>query len=216
IICQRPFEPDKAPAFYNTDVRAPTKSIIPLDDRQIEQIAGNPAYLTQQAQQFNAGNISVTIPPGELMLPADIFMGYIIVNSLDDRPIHFASTTQAYEELNLTSHILRQGVAYKLINGPIQPDPAKGIVPMPRELELATGPVLDLNRTALLLDSVFVHSSGFPDSFKNWVDGATRQIPMYYGYTHWGLAQAYAQVGDTARAQHHMEAGERFLSLSRR
>ena len=107
-------------------------------------------------------------------------------------------------------------MAYKLINGPIIPNLEAGIIPMPPELAPATGPVLDLQRTAALVDSVFVHHSGFPESFRNWVDGATQQIPMYYGYTHWGLAQAYAAVGDTAASERHMIAGEKFLALGRR
>ncbi len=216
IICQRPFEPDKAPAVYRDLARKPTKAILPMSMDEIDQIARTSPFMLQQAQQFNAGNIQTTIRPGEVMLPADLFLGYIVLNSLDDRPIYFASTTQAYEELNLGSYILRQGVAYKLIDGPIEADAAKGIISMPRELQPATGPVLDVNRTALLVDSVFVHHPGFPDDFGAWVDGATQQIPMYYGYTHWGLAQAYATMGDTIRSAYHMQRGERFLALGRR
>jgi hypothetical protein len=107
-------------------------------------------------------------------------------------------------------------VAYKLVNGSIQPDLANGIVPMPQELAPATGPVLDVKRTALLVDSVFVHHPGFPDDFGAWVDGATQQIPMYYGYTHWALAQAYLTMGDSARSDYHLKQGERFLALGRR
>jgi hypothetical protein len=216
IICQRPYEVDKGPHFYRAANRLPAKSIIPLNDEQIDQIAGNPPFMMQNAQLFAPGRIQTTIPQGEVMLPADIFLGHIIVNSLQDRPIYFASTTQAYEELNLGQNILRQGVAYKLIDGPLQPDLQRGIIPMPAELQPATGPLIDLPRTALLVDSVFVHHAGFPDKFGAWVDGATQQIPMYYGYTHYGLAQAYAALGDTARSNYHVTQGEKFLALGRR
>jgi hypothetical protein len=216
IICQRPYEEDKGPAFYRGS-RAPTKSILAtLTEQQIEQIAGTAPFMMQSAQLFAVGNIQSVIPQGEVMLPADLFLGYIITTALQDRPIYFASTTQAYEELNLGNQILRQGVAYKLINGPLQPDLQKGIIPMPAELQPATGPLIDLPRTAALVDSVFVHHPGFPDDFGAWVDGATQQIPMYYGYTHYGLAQAYATVGDTARSNYHLQQGERFLALGRR
>ncbi|HEY0672462.1 MAG TPA: DUF2723 domain-containing protein [Longimicrobiales bacterium] len=215
IICQRPFEPARSPAFYR-NARVPTKSIMPLSEQQIDQISSTQPFMMQQAQLFTAGNIQTTIRQGEVMLPADIFLGYIIVNSIQDRPIYFASTTQAYEELNLGGHVLRQGVAYKLVDGPIQPDVQKGIIPMPAELAPATGAIMDVPRTAMLVDSVFVHHKGFPDDFGAWVDGATQQIPMYYGYTHWGLAQAYAALGDTARSTYHIRQGERFLALGRR
>ena len=230
IICQRPYEADKGPQFYADSLaktpaafataapgqRPPTRSILPLTDQQIEQVAYTQPFLNPATQLFRVGNIETTIQQNEVMLPADIFLGYIINNSLADRPIYFASTTQAYEELNLSRFILRQGVAYKLVNGPIVPNPEAGIIPMPPELAPATGPMFDLHRTSALVDSVFVHHSGFPESFRNWVDGATQQIPMYYGYTHWGLAQAFAAVGDTAASERHMLAGEKFLALGRR
>ena len=216
IICQRPYEAEKGPHFYK-GMRAPTKSILEsLTDQQIEQIAATPPFMTQTAQLYETGKISTTIRQGEVMLPADIFLAYIVSNSLSDRPIYFASTTQAFEELNLGSFILRQGVAYKLIDGPIVPDLTKGIIPMPAELQPVTGPMLDMPRTAALVDSVFVHHPGFPDDFGAWVDGATQQIPMYYGYTHYGLAQAYAAQGDTARSNYHVAQSERYLALARR
>lgn len=215
IICQRPYEPAKGPHFYAT-LRQPTKSIVPLPNEQIEQIAGTQPFLMQDAQLFQAGTIQSTIPRGEVMLPADIFLAYIIQNSLQDRPIYFASTTQAYEELNLRHQILRQGVAFKLVDGPLQADIQRGIIPMPPEIQPVTGPLLDLPRTAALVDSVFVHHPGFPEDFGAWVDGATQQIPMYYGYTHWGLSQAYATLGDTVQANRHYSLGEKFLALGRR
>jgi hypothetical protein len=215
IICQRPYEPSKGPKFYS-GMRVPTKSILPLEDQEIAQIAGTAPFMMQQAQLFQAGSVQSTIPQGEVMVPADIFLAYIIQNSLEDRPIYFASTTQAYEELNLGQQILRQGVAYKLVNGPLQADPGRGIVPMPQNIQPVTGPLMDLPRTAALVDSVFVHHPGFPDDFGAWVDGATQQIPMYYGYTHWGLSEAYAQMGDSVQANRHYQLGERFLALGRR
>jgi hypothetical protein len=216
IICQRPYEADKGPRFYRDAARAPTKSIIPLGDEQIEQIAGTAPFMVQNGQLFVVGNIQTTIPQGEVMLPADVFLAQIIFTSLQDRPIYFASTTQAYEELNLGHQILRQGVAYKLVNGPLQPDLQRGIIPMPAELRPATGPLVDLPRTVALVDSVFVHHPGFPDDFPAWVDGATQQIPLYYGYTHYAVAQGYAALGDTARSNYHVAQGERYLALGRR
>ena len=215
IICQRPYEPAKGPKFYS-GMRVPTKSILPLEDQEIAQIAGTAPFMMQQAQLFQAASVQSTIPQGEVMVPADIFLAYIIQNSLEDRPIYFASTTQAYEELNLGQQILRQGVAYKLVNGPLQADPVRGIMPMPQNIQPVTGPLMDVPRTAALVDSVFVHHPGFPDDFGAWVDGATQQIPMYYGYTHWGLSEAYAQMGDSVRANRHYQLGERFLALGRR
>jgi hypothetical protein len=218
IICQRPYETSKGPQMYaGALAKAPTKSILAsLTEAHIEQVAFTQPFMTQDAQIFKVGNIETTIRQGEVMLPADLFLGYIITNALGDRPIYFASTTQAFEELNLGRQIVRQGVAFKLINGPLQADLQKGLIPMPEVLQGAVGPVLDLPRTAALVDRVFVHHPGFPDDFPAWVDGATQQIPMYYGYTHWGLSQAYATIGDTVSSNKHYAEGERFLALGRK
>jgi hypothetical protein len=216
IVCQRPYEAAKGPKFYDGS-RKPTKSILAsLNEQQIDQIAGTPPFLTQTGQLFQVGNIQAMIRQGEVMLPADLFLGHIIMNALQDRPIYFATTTQAYDELSLGGHILRQGLAFKLIDGPITIDPSKGIIPMPPEIVAATGPVLDFPRTLALVDSVFVHHKGFPEDFGNWVDGATQQIPMYYGYTHYGIAQAYAVMGDTIRSNQHVAKGDKYLALGRR
>jgi hypothetical protein len=215
IICQRPFEPGRSPSFYAAPT-APTRSILALDDAQIEQVVNTPPFLLQRTQPFVAGNIQTTVRQGEVMAAPDIFLGHIIVNSLGDRPIYFASTTDAYRELNLGAHIVRQGLAYKLVNGTAQPDVARGIVPMPQELAQATGALLDLPRTAALVDSIFVHHPGFPDNFGAWVDPATQQIPLYYAYTHWALAQGYAVLGSEPRTQHHIAQGNRFFNLSQR
>jgi hypothetical protein len=221
IICQRPYDTQRGPKVY-TDALAktpgrqlPTRSILPLDDSQITQIAMTPPFRTAENQLFKVGNIETTIEQGEVMLPADMFLGYIVSNSLEDRPIYFASTTQAYDELRLGGYILRQGVAYKLMNGPITPDSANGIVPMPSELQGIAGPFLDVKRTQELLQNVFVHHEGFPDRWTTWVDIATQQIPLYYGYTHLALAQGYAIMGDSTKMNAQAGQAERFFRLGR-
>ena len=193
--------------------RPPTKSILPLNNEQIEQIANTPPFRLQEILVFRAGRIETLIEQDEVMLPADLFMGYIVTQSLDDRPIYFASTTQAFDELRLGAHILRQGVAYKLINGPVTPDSANGILPMPEQLMAVAGPYLDMHRTAELAYNVFQHHKGFPDDWGAWVDIATQQIPLYYGYTHYALAQGYAMLGDSAQANKEMTQFDRYLRL---
>jgi hypothetical protein len=152
------------------------------------------------------------------MLPADMLLGYIITSALGDRPIYFATTTQAFDELRLGNFIIRQGVAFKLNDGPVQPDSAnaRGIVPMPDDpnLRAVAGPFVDLPRTAELLDHVFVHHKGFPDDFKAWVDAATQQIPLYYAYTYLTLGQAYGMIGDSLRMNQQMAQSNRFLRLA--
>jgi hypothetical protein len=227
IICQRPYDAKNGPKVYTNALaktpaelpnaepgrRPPTSSILPLTVAQIDQIANNPPFRLQDNQVFRAGNIETVIEQDEVMLPADIFMASIVSSSIADRPIYFASTTQAFDELRLGNHILRQGVAYKLINGPVVADSAKGIIPMPEQLVGVAGPFLDLARTAELAHNVFQHHPGFPDDWGAWVDIATQQIPLYYGYTHYALAQAYAMTGDSVKANKEMVQFDRYLRL---
>ena len=193
--------------------QVPTKSILPLSDEQIDQVTNNPPFRMGENREFRAGNIQSVIPADEVMLPADILLGYIITNSIGDRPIFFATTTQAFDELRLGGQVLRQGVAFKLVNGPIVPD-NKTIFTNMEQFAGATGPYTDLPRTAELAHNVFVHHKGFPDDFKAWVDIATQQIPLYYAYTHLSLMTGYSMVGDSVQAEKEAKQYERFVRLS--
>jgi hypothetical protein len=233
ILCQRPFEPDKAPAFYGQAMvppdqpgvtpssippgrRAPLRTILPLDDATINQIATTPATASREAQVFKAGLIESTIPPGTYLIPADIYMAQMIVSAIDDRPIYYAMTTAAYDDLHLRPFLIRQGLAYKLNNGPVQPDSTRGIYAVPEvgALPALLGPYIDLTRTETLLNDVFVHRGGFPDRWNHWVDSATEGIPMYYAYTHFGVSAILERLGNTTGAAEHSARGQLFYTLA--
>jgi hypothetical protein len=216
IICQRPYDVANSPRVYNRPdlLRKPTKPILPLTDTEISQIANTAPFRLPADQVFRTAGIETTIPENEVMLPADMFLGFIVTNSLSDRPIYFATTTQAYDELRLGNFIMRQGVAFKLMPEPIREDLARGLYPMPAEYAPVFGPFLDVKRTEELMNHVFVHHAGFPDKWNAWVDIATQQIPLYYGYVHLGLAQAYGMAGDTARSNAEMHLMNKYMRLA--
>jgi len=238
IICQRPYRPGDGPPEYTAIAQrgdsagvsagprqpggSPTRTILPLTDAQIDQVAGTAPFQTEETQVFRAGGpgaIETVVPAGTIVVPADIFLAQIVNAALGDRPIYFAMTTAAYENLKLYPYLIRQGVAFKLNDGPVHEDPARGIrrVPtelLPQQLGSLMGPFMDVPRTEELLSKVFVHSHGFPDKWGHWVDSATDGIPAYYGYTHLGLAAVYQSMGDTAQSRKHQEQTERFLRLA--
>jgi hypothetical protein len=231
IICQRPYEQDRGPDFYrgvvaggdtagvSVDVRpaggAPTQSILPLTDAEIREIASTPPYLTRESQVYRAGGIEAVLPANTVMVPADIFLAYIIQASLGDRPIYFAMTTQAYEELNLRPYLIRQGVALKLNEGPVEADPGRGIYQVPpSQLSPLIGPWIDLPRTEALLTDVFMHRGGFPHEWGHWVDAATDAIPAYYGYSHYGMAVVYESIGESAAAERHSAVADTWMRLA--
>jgi len=230
IICQRPYEPDPALPEYGalatgdtSGVTAagriggpPTRSIIPLTDADIDGITGTPPSQTAENLTFSPGNIQTVIPAGTLMVPADVLLANIIDTSLGDRPIYFAMTTQAYDELNLRPFLIRQGVAFKLNNGPVGEDPARGIYAFPEGNALSrfVGPYVDVPRTEKLLSEVFVHRGGFPDEWGHWVDVATENMPAYYGYSHLGMAYLYSLHGQQDLAARHEARGNAWVRLA--
>jgi hypothetical protein len=226
IICQRAYLPEQGPDFYREYVigdeatgrpaitGAPTSSILPLTDAEIDLTTATPPYLTREAQVLRVHGIESVIPEGRVMVPADIFLAQIIASGLGDRPIYFAMTTQAYENLSLRPFLIRQGLALKLNNGPVVPDEARGIYEVPpSQLAGITGPYIDVPRTEVLLSNVFMHRGGFPDEWGHWVDSATDNIPSYYGYSHLGLAYVYEAIGEVEAARRHAGIGERWILL---
>ena len=140
-------------------------------------------------------------------------MADMIRQSIEDRPVYFAMTTAAFEELRLRPYLIRQGVAYKLNNGPVVADSANGLWAVDARLAGTIGPFLDVARTDSLVNHVFQFQGGFPDKWTHWVDSATEGIPFYYGYTYYGLANAYAAWGEPAKAEANMSRTEAFLKL---
>ncbi len=216
ITCQRPYVHDPKTPFYDALAKAPTHSIAALSDGEIDRIADTPPFETRDALSFKADRLESTIPQGKVLLPADVFMTAILTQALGDRPIYYATTTQTYDDLNLGRFLIRQGVAYKLSDGPVAA--GSGIVAQPAESQYTavTGPFIDLPRTDALLWKVFVHSNGFPESRKHWVDKATQGIPYYYAYAHIAEAQAHALAGQQEEVQKHMTRAEAWMSLAGR
>ncbi len=218
IICQRPYVRDPKTPFYDALARSPTRSISKLSNDEIDRIANTPPFETREALSFKADRLENTIPQGKVLLPADVFMTEILTQALGDRPVYYATTTQTYDDLNLGHFLIRQGVAFKLNDGPVVPDPATGIVAQPAESQFSaiTGPFIDLPRSDALLWRVFVHSNGFPESRTHWVDKATEGIPYYYAYAHVAAAQAAALLGRQPEVQAHMKRAEVWMALGQR
>ncbi|MDP9349084.1 MAG: DUF2723 domain-containing protein [Gemmatimonadota bacterium] len=210
IVCQRSFEPDKAPKLYGNP-RKPTRSILPLPDAQIEGITNNPMMLGAEAT-FQAGPIRSVLPEGTFVEPAHQFALHMIDASLGDRPVYFAATTNLHRALRLDEYTLRQGLVYKLVT----PEEAKRYVAMPQDQPYSPlfGAYFDVERNRRLLDDVYVYRDLMEK--EHWTEPATRGIPTYYAYALIALAQAEAQLGNTQRAEQLARKAERWMDLSNR
>ncbi|MBI4540126.1 MAG: DUF2723 domain-containing protein [Gemmatimonadetes bacterium] len=230
ILCQRPYETEGVPAVYTYDpapadtagratlllqepLRAPSRPILPFDDATIDRVAFGGLYPVREPMSYQAGAVMATISPGVILQPWHYFAIAIIRNSLGDRPIYFASTTNAYEPLGLEPQLLRQGLAFKLHNGSFYTVPP-GAVRLPASpLTPIVGNWLDAERTEKLIWNVFVHRGGIPDRWSFWPDRPTQGIPNYYAWTHYALAQAALESGEQETANRNVERAEAWLRL---
>ena len=229
-ICQRPYtaentgaayvsDPaqagDKVPLLLDHPVQAPTKSILPLDDATVERVARSYAPV-EQDQSLRIGDVTATLRAGQVIYPWMQYALLLINESLAERPVYFASSGNAATTLGLDDYLVRQGLAFKLSNGPPAEVGGDDVVVMnPTAYSSVIGDYVDLPRTSTLLEDVFVHRGGIPDAWSHWPDEATIGIPNYYAWTYLSLAQAALQRGDDDARQRFQERTEAWSLLGR-
>jgi hypothetical protein len=92
-------------------------------------------------------------------------------------------------------YLVRHGLAFRLYPGPPDSSPRNILLEDP-QLVPVTGPWLDVERTRLLAQDVFMHRTGIPDGWSHWPDRSTIGIPNYYAWVFAALAQGALQSGD--------------------
>jgi hypothetical protein len=198
----------------------PERSILTMSEGRIDSIpelySANPYnFLIEEPVDMQVGDLAFTIPGERILLPADVFLLNIIQNAVGDRPVYFATTTQAYDRIGLGGNLVRHGIALKLMESPIQPSAADGIHAMPASIGIP-GRYVDLPRTDALLWDVFVHRGGLPDEWEFWPEPSTRNIPLYYLYAHYAAYAAHMLEGEEEAAARHMERVEAWRALAER
>jgi hypothetical protein len=223
ILCQRPYvydntdaayvvDPadagDKVPLLLSEPVTPPTRSLLSLDDATIDQVARSYAPV-ERDQELAIGSITARLSAGQYLYPWQQYALVMLMESIDERPIYFASSGNAAASLGLNDALVRQGLAFRLSPTPlVQGQPGGPIRMTPSPYTNIIGAWVDVERTKTLVEEVFVHSSGIPDEWGHWPDEATIGIPNYYAWTHLALAQAYLQAGDSAGMIHNQERAE--------
>ena len=213
IVCQRPYSAALTSAMYTHDaseaddagkigilmetpVTTPLRSLLALEDTVIDQVASPAGYFSmEEARDFRLGPVVARIDGETVISPWQQFALSIIQNSIDDRPIYFASSGNAARSLGLSPYLVRQGVAFKLNPGPPDLTPETVLMDDP-SLAPVTGPWLDDVRTRTLMDDVFMHRGGIPDGWMHWPDRSTIGIPYYYTWAYAALVQSALQAGD--------------------
>ena len=228
IQCQRPYTAENTGAAYVSDVTAaagkvallvaepievPTKSIIPLTDEQIDQVSLT--YLrVDGTRQLQMGNVTAIILDGVTLAPWQQYALSLITEVIDERPIYFASSGNAATSLGLTGSLVRQGLAFRLHNGSLEDEAPDGVLEMqPNPYESVIGDWVDVPRTRLLHDQVFLHHTGIPDQWQHWPDRSTIGIPNYYAWGYLALTQAASQMSDAAAMARFRERAEAWSRL---
>ncbi|MDX1492599.1 MAG: DUF2723 domain-containing protein [Longimicrobiales bacterium] len=210
IQCQRPYTFENTGAAYVTDpseagdkvpivldeIRRPSESAIPLTDEQIDQAAGGLARVDQSVV-VQIGEIEARIQGGQYLSPWQRFALSLMVTSIDDRPIYFASSGNAAMSLGVEPYLVRQGLAFKLHDGALDEETTDFARLEDPTLTPVTGRWLDVDRTELLVDEVFIHRGGIPEDWEHWPDIATIGIPNYYSWVYLALVQEALESGDT-------------------
>ncbi len=230
IICQRPYEPDRGPAAYTADpgsvraqgripiplpgpIRPPTRSILPLDDETIDRVSGGFVALRED-RTLRIGEVSTTFRAGTYLAPWQQFALSIISNAMGDRPVYFASSGNAAQQLGLTPYLIRQGLAYRLHDRLPEEGAPRGVVALPPSPATSvTGLWVDRPRTSLLAWEVFQHRDGLPEGWEVWPYRAVLGVPNYYAWAHYALYQAALQEGDAEDAERNRKTGEAWAVL---
>jgi len=213
IVCQRPYDPQGGEPIYTADpsvadspgriailpedpVTPPTRSALLLEDEIIDQVAGPAGYVSlDEDREFPLGPVVARMAGGTLIYPWQQFALLLIQNSLEDRPIYFASSGSAARDLGLAPYLVRHGLAFRLYPGPPGSNPRNVPLEDPQIIPV-TGAWLDVERTRALAEEVFLHRTGIPDEWNHWHDRSTIGIPSYYAWVFAALAQGAIQSGD--------------------
>ena len=204
----------KVPLVVDEPIRPPTRTILGLDDSQILQASSSVIPLREDRTVDLGFGVTGLLRGETLVYPWHQFALSIISNSLGDRPIYFASSGNAADDLGLAPFLIRQGVAYRLNLGIPNLEDLEGV----EELTLSpitsvTGVWLDVERTRKLAWDVFRHSGGLPDSWAFWPYRAVLGVPSYYAWVHYSLYQAATQGGREQEALENMDRAEAWARL---
>ncbi len=155
----------------------------PPFDLTMEELDALPPYFQiTERSIFRVGEVTAVLEAGGLER-SDLATLQLMRDNLGKRPIYFSRTTAAYpDRLGLTSFLLGQGLARKLLPHPIEESDTTAMVP-------GLGWV-DIPRTSQLLFDVYHYESAAKDRPRGWIDIPSEGIMALYGVTYLSFSQA--------------------------
>jgi hypothetical protein len=213
VVCQRPFDHEAALELYREmEFTPPERPIHSMTDEEIDRL---PVFEIAPAGfevEFSP-SIRVQFPDDRLLSHPDFLVYRIIRESLGDRPVYFAATAPpVYQQWDLQPFMVRHGLAYKLIDGPLESTTDRV------QLEASVGfdvQWVDKDRTHKLLWDVF--QLEYLLDWRLWPEPSTRSsIPAQYYIAHIALGEAYRLREEPGEAERAYRRGEQLFSLAGR
>jgi len=169
---QRPYRPELAEGLYDVPETPPANPIISLSGAEMDAISGG---TSGRDLTLPLGDVAVQYPAGTYLDRGDQLTLAMIVASMEERPIYFATPSGILGRLGLEPWAVRHGLAAKLI-------PRDLDAPQPPNLVQTSdgvgGDWFDVSRSLTLMQEVYSYR-GFEDR-DIWADRSTLNIPWYF------------------------------------
>jgi hypothetical protein len=190
---QRPFDPLEAEGLYDGS-EPPSEPILSLQPEDMDRVAG-----VRLDRDFTVAlpDVALTFPEGAVLARGDQLALSIIHDSLDERPIYFASSAGMLTRLGLRPWGVRHGLAVKLVLRDVEESDLPGVV---RGSPEYGSEHVDLERSLRLYDDVYTYRSLRDRSI--WQDRSTLNIPFQFYVASLLIADAARVAGahpDTVR-----------------
>jgi hypothetical protein len=209
IVCQRPFDTANAVEPYKQlAIVPPGRSILAAPDSLIDNLP--PGEVVQQALDVPfSSHVTGHLPANSIVSHGDLLVYLITRSSLGDRPVYFAATAPpVYESWGLTPQLLRQGLAYKLIDGILEP--TTDTVQISRQFGVRWQ---DVTRSRQLLWDVF--NLDYLLKWDVWPEPSTASsIPTQYYLAYLAQAEAERLLDNPDRADEDINRADGFRKLS--
>jgi len=206
---QRPFLPDQGGGLYQAPEAPPRLPIISLSPEEMDRVAGG---------RFS-DELTVPLGPVAVQYPADTYLDRgdqltlaMILHSIDDRPIYFATPSGILGRLGLEPWAVRHGLAAKLIPRDLDGPQDSRLV---QNSQAYGEDWFDVERSLILMETVYSYR-GFKDRTV-WADRSTLNIPWYFYLTSVQLAEVVSQWegGTEAQVAFLRDQAEQFMVTAR-
>ena len=169
---QRPYRPELGEGLYEAPADSPSGPIISLAPEEMDAITGG---TSSRELTLPLGEVAVQYPAGTYLDRGDQLTLAMIIASMAERPIYFATPSGILGRLGLEPWAVRHGLAAKLVprdlEGPQPPD-------LVQTSSAVGGDWFDVRRSLKLMEDVYSYRSF--ENRKVWADRSTLNIPWYF------------------------------------